>query len=481
MKHDFEVSGDNESKVSQATQLVNLLEQYPVFHDQEGRVFIIIKVGAHSENWDISSRKFEEWLSHRYFQVYQRTVSKSSISDAITTLRGKAIHDGVQAQTYLRAAKMGEGYCIDLGDTQWSSIHIEPGHWSIQQQTSALFYRADYMQPLPAPTTKGTLDPLWDCLNIPERDRLLLITFLLECYRPETNYPLLVLLGDQGSAKSTTQQRLKQLMDPSAMELRVAPKQEKDLFIAASNDLVLSYNNLSYISPEQQDAMCCLSTGGTYTPRMLYSNNQELVLKIQRPMVINGIDALITRQDLLERTICIDLPVIEETARRTDRDLDSYFERHRPAIHGALLNIFCKALDLLPSIPSEDLARMADFTLLGRAVAVTLGHESAYFDEVYKDNQRRALEKGLETCPVYPELVRLLREEPQGFHGNYADLLRRLERNMMSRPENWPKSSKKIAAILKRQKAALRKVGIMVAYDSTRYENGYRVIIDRID
>lgn len=470
---------ENESKLSQATQLMNLLEAFPVFYDQDNQVYICITINAHTEVWDINSKNFEQWMSHQYYLTYRRTISRASLSEVAIGLSGRARFDSKYRQTFLRAAYSETGYWLDLGDPSWAGIHIEPGQWTGKPSCDPMFIRRESTMPLPLPLHNGVIDPLWGCINIPEKDRLLVITYLIECLRPETHHPILVLDGEQGSAKSTTQRMLKELIDPSAMPLRVAPKKDQDLFIAAANDHLLSYNNLSSISPEQQDALCCLSTGGTFATRQLYTNNAEVVVSILRPVILNGIGTLITAQDLLERSLYLELPILTEYARQTDSELNQRFEENRAGILGGLLNIMCKALALLPEMSKANLPRMADFVLLGRAVASVLGLDPSEFDQLYKDNQRRALEKGLDTCPIYPALVRMLDDMPHGFYGNYSELLQKLERFSDVRPQDWPKSAKGVSKIIKRQAAALRKININVVFDSVRYSEGYRVGIDK--
>ena len=50
--------------------------------------------------------------------------------------------------------------------------------------------------------------------------------------------------GEQGSAKSTRARLFKLLVDPGRAPLRSAPRDERDLMIAASNSWVVSFDNL---------------------------------------------------------------------------------------------------------------------------------------------------------------------------------------------------------------------------------------------
>ncbi|MFX7358995.1 hypothetical protein ABTJ04_19455, partial [Acinetobacter baumannii] len=78
--------------------------------------------------------------------------------------------------------------------------------------------------------------------------------------------------------------------------------------------------NLSSLTPEQQDALCTLSTGGGFASRQFYTNGEEHVLECKRPVMMNGIAVVAPRPDLIDRVIHIDLPRIPAEARRDDAD-----------------------------------------------------------------------------------------------------------------------------------------------------------------
>ncbi|HKF95677.1 MAG TPA: hypothetical protein VKB96_14000 [Gammaproteobacteria bacterium] len=143
---------------------------------------------------------------------------------------------------------------------------------------------------------------------------------LVVAMRPTGPYPVLILQGEQGTAKSTAAKVLRLLIDPSAAPLRTAPRDERDLMIAARNGWIIALDNLSGLSSWLSDALCRIATGGGVSTRELYSDTDEVLIDVQRPIILNGIDDIATRQDLIDRSIIINLEPIPENKRKPEAE-----------------------------------------------------------------------------------------------------------------------------------------------------------------
>lgn len=215
------------------------------------------------------------------------------------------------------------------------------------------------MRPLPMPAIAGDAGLLWQHTNVPVPRRVMVLTWLLDGFRPDTPFPVLELVGEQGSAKSTTQSVPRSLVDPNKVMPRGRPKTVEDVFVAAANNWVVSCENLSSLTSEQQDALCTLVTGGGFASRQFYTNGEEHVLACKRPVMMNGIAVVATRPDLIDRVIHVDLPRIPAEARRDDADTHARWERDQPRVFGGLLDLFAAALAVLPSVHLTHKHRMA--------------------------------------------------------------------------------------------------------------------------
>ena len=51
-------------------------------------------------------------------------------------------------------------------------------------------------------------------------------------------------------------------------------------------------------------------TGGGYSACTLYTNAEEAIIELRKPIMLNGISVIVTAQDLLDRCLRTDLPTI---------------------------------------------------------------------------------------------------------------------------------------------------------------------------
>jgi hypothetical protein len=90
------------------------------------------------------------------------------------------------------------------------------------------------MRALPVPTKGGPIASLRSFLNVgSDVDFVLVVSWILAALRDKGPYPVLVPLGEQGSAKSSLCEIVRELIDPNTTPLRALPRDERDLFIAA--------------------------------------------------------------------------------------------------------------------------------------------------------------------------------------------------------------------------------------------------------
>lgn len=479
-------STNDDKQDSAAAELIELaMNNGKLFYDdQTDKAFLSVDINGAAHTLAIGSKAFINWLSFAYYTTTKRgsfpgkSASESAIKQASFALSGIAKHDGENQRVHLRVADYNGGHYIFIGDEYLQVIEILPTNWRIIKDSPVKFWMPGSMQSLPIPMQGGDLSKLWEFVNIPEKDRLLVLAWLLESLREGTPFIILALSGQQGSAKSSTQAKLRQLIDNNAVNLRAAPKSVEDIFVSANCNWLASFENISHITPAMQDALCQLATGGGYATRAMYTNTDESVIDAKRPVIINSIPSVITAQDLTDRVISIELPRIkyqEESA------INAAWDKAKPGIFGGLLDLFVKTLAIMPQVKLTNSSRMADFTRLGEAVAQALGYQPGIFDALYKANRNESIGRALEASPI-AVAVRELVEAYNGvgaliFTGTMKSLLEKLD-SYKQESHAWPKSPRGLGDVLRRQQPALASLGINVEI-SKPGKNGVTVEIKK--
>lgn len=440
-------------------------DQCRLGHDPDGRGVAIIDGEKSRQVWYFDGPGFKDWLLAAYFDATNSGVGDMALDTSIATLSAIGKHRGEEMDVHIRAAQHGAAYYLDLCNDAWQAIRIDKHGWETVERPPVLFTRTKNMRPLPVPQKPGAIDILWKHVNIPADRQLLLLTWLLDAYRPDTPFPILELSGEQGSAKSTIQRRLRDLTDPNKVPLRGRPKTTDDIYVGAANNWIVSFENISHLTPEQQDALCTLATGGGFATRQLYTNGDEFVLETKRAVMINGINAVATQPDLIERVISIETPTIPPSQRRDEQTLEAEWQADHPVILAGLLDIFSSALALLPDIKLAEKQRMADFQILGEAVARVLGHPAGHFSNIYSNAASEGVDRSLETFGVSNAVQVLMNGRlKKTWEGTVMDLLGELNSQQGVDRSNWPKSPRGLSGQLKRIAPGLRKRGIEVEH-----------------
>lgn len=468
---------------SQATLIVSIVTASgaELFHDPEGTPFVTLRVGSHQETWPLRSRQYKDYLSAQYHAQYQATPGTQALNDALNTLGGMSRFAGKEHPVYVRIAEHEGAIYLFLADEEWRSVKVSSAGWEVVASASVpvKFRRPKGMLTLPAPVRGGNFEGLRDLLNLLDDDQFMLImAWLVAALRPRGPFPILDLSGEQGSAKSTTARLLRRLIDPNKAPLRTEPREERDLAIAASNGLVVAYDNLSYIPPWFSDALCRLSTGGGFGTRTLYENDEETLFDYMRPSVFTAIVEAAVRGDLLDRTLTVNLPPV--ATRRTETDLEAAFLNIWPATLGALLDAVSTALRNLQTTKLDKLPRMADFALWVEAAAPAFGWERGAFLAAYERNREAANDIAMEASPLAAVLRVFIEGQPLGtWEGTASTLLNllnmRAEAGVTSQ-RGWPKAPHILSGQLKRLAPNLRKVGVNVE-TNVRVSGGERHVV----
>ncbi len=465
-------------KEKDADRLVHLALESGValFIGHDGEIYADVLVNGHRETHRVQHRGFAEWLEALSYRTWRRAVSRQALTDAKSTLEAMARHGEtrVEHRVWSRIALLENRVYLDLGRPDWEAVEVDQDGWRIVAAPPVRFVRNRNMGALPIPEHGGDLNELFDLLNIEASERPLMAGYLVQALNPRKPYPLLALHGEQGASKSTTAKLLKRLIDPGAGELLAEPKDLEGFMTAARNRHIVVFDNLSSLPAWLSDAMCRLSTGGGFSRRALYSNDEEIVIDVERPVILTGIGQLSTRPDLLERSIMVELSAIPQERRLDEATVYERYEVMRPGVLGALLTGVSTALRNLEHVRAKikQRPRMADFALWASAAETSFGFEEGAFLESFMGNQRLNQSLVMQTEPVLTEVVRLMKGE-RAWKGTASDLLAKLELSAsdeVKRSRLWSSNAKALSEKLTRNAGVLRAYGLCLTSSRTKSE-----------
>src|SRR5262245_3670250 len=363
-----------------------------LFHTATGTAFADLLVDGHRETWPIRSKRFRGWLRRRYYEPTGGALGAQAISPELDLLEARAQFDAPERSVHVRVAEQQGHIYLDLADDHWRAVEIGPDGWRVNKCPPVRFRRPVGMLPLPVPERGGSIEALLPLLNLSSRNAFVLVAaWMLATLRPGGPYPLLAISGEQGSAKTVLSKMLKALIDPNVAPVRALPREERELMIAANNSYALAFDNLSGLPVWLSDALCRLATGGSFAVRQLYTDDEEVLFQAARPLLVNGIEDVISRADLADRGIFLTLAPIGKQQRRSESDLWREFEIALPRILGALLDAAVHGLQTLPAVRLTSLPRMADFALWATACETALW-PAGTFTRAYDANRKAAVE-----------------------------------------------------------------------------------------
>lgn len=431
-----------------------------LFLDDEGQVFAFYRMGEARETNPVKSSDFHQWLTGQFYEQRKSVPRNEHTDRAIDILQHEARKTGDVRPVFIRSAYVEDAIYLDLADKDRTIVKVTSSGWQITNDAPIHFVRRSGMKALPRPISGGSLNDLRRLINVATNDDFLLTcAWMLGALWGTGPFPIIVASGEKGSAKSTFTRVLKELVDPHAANLVSLPRKEEDLLILAAGTHVLAFDNVSFISNGMSDVLCRVSTGGAIAKRKLYTDGEVHYTQAIKPMIMNGIGEFVSRSDLTDRALFIDLEPIPEQARKTETEFWAEFRLAQPAILGALLDALVEGLGRIGTVALNGLPRMADFALRAAACETTLWPEGT-FERAYEANREKASAMALAADPVSEHVIDFMKTRGE-WQGTMTELLAELREGKDGRPpDGFPTQPNRLSSTMRRLAPDLRKQGI---------------------
>jgi hypothetical protein len=453
-----------------------------LFHDQFNAPYAAVQVGDHTEVLPLKSSRFRNWLCRLYYEFEQDVLSSEIASNVINVLKAKAEFEGKTRKLNLRVASItnNEIFTIyyDLTDKDWFVIKITKDGWDTQD-APIIFRRYSNQQSQVYPHKEyvpNIFDRFMNLINVKGEDnKLLLKCYIISLFYPEIPKPVLMLHGEQGSAKSTLQELIRMLVDPSSIHTLTFPRDINELVQKLSHNYIAYFDNVSLIPEWISDQLCRAVTGSGFSKRELYTDDDDIIYNFKRCIGFNGINLGATKADLLDRGIIIELERIPREKQRRLEEIWAEFDRIRPELLGYIFDILVKVLQIKSNGGIADelkaLPRMADFAEIGEIISRCVGNDDNKFLDAYYRNIDLQVEEAIASNPVGTAIAKLMEADemqcPWRWRGTMSELLAKLEQaadvlKINRHSKSWPKAPNSLSRRINEVKTNLREIGILI-------------------
>ena len=470
----LDTPGDDNPAKSSSISVVELpkLGGVSVCRGSDGHAYILIVEGNNARVLRIGGKQANLFLL-RLGHESGRHLKANDIRDLNDQLTAYAELKGHSCDVWYRVAPYQGGVELDLGDNAHTRIRVTPGKVDVVTEGSeTFFYRTPGMLPFVMPTVMGDLDLLDKYLNLHPAEIVLLKAWL--CYTllhpkvPTANFIFLVLLGDQGSGKSTLCRLIQFLIDPNVIGVQTFPRNIKDFVIAGQNAHVLFFDNMRVIKAIMADILCIASTGGATTTRQLYTDAEQHIHRLHVALVLNGIHNIIDQPDLAQRCLPLHLQSLGETDRQSESEFMRDFQADLPAIFRGLLDLSAKILQQLPSVQVTNPERMVDFVRVLAAMEKVDDVPAGIYQAEYSDVLNRSMLESLQENPLAAAMLSFVADEVEdSWTDTPSELLYKLNCYVGHRAQysqEWPQNPTALSIRLKSLRVALRRQGIRLEF-----------------
>lgn len=454
-----------------ADKIVQLcIAQEPeLFHDQHGTPYAKIRQNDIKFIWPTRSKHFKAWLASLLWRSEEKAPSMEAVRSALNILEAVALFDGQEYELYNRVAPAENGIWIDMADDKWRAIRVTANGWNIVDDPPILFRRYSHQKPLAEPKAGGNPWRLLDFVNIPRRDNntgLLFLVAVISYFIPLIPHVILVAYGIQGSGKTWMFKLIRRLVDPSAVDVLVLPKDEKERVQQLDHHWCAFYDNVTLLNPRVSDTLCRAATGGGFTKRELYTDDSDIIYNFRRCVGLNGINIAASRGDLLDRSLLIGLENIPTNRRKTEDQLLAEFEECKGEILGGILDTLAEAIHIYPTVKPKELFRMADFTKWGCAIALALGSSEEEFIKAYDMKVKTQIQEAAHSSPLGTVLLDYM-EQMENWDGTPSKLYKVLMEHakdvgVSTRQKAWPKAPHVLVRQLNELAPSLKELGCEV-------------------
>lgn len=289
------------SKTDRAIKYV--LESSTLFHDEFNEGYVRFSNSANAII-RVNSKDFRNLVAKMFYDKEKKALGSQAILSVISTIEGIAHYDkkSLMFRLYNRVAPdpNGNGFWYDMSNEKNQAVHITKDGWTVEDNPPILFRRYQHQIPQVMPKRGGDVKKFLDFLppsvRREEGDNLKdsILVDLPSKFIPDIPHALQDIYGQQGATKSTLSRYEKRIVDPSSAEVLSLPTSERELVRQLVLHYLVVYDNVSWITRRISDVLSRAVTGAGTDNRQLYTDEESVIRNFKRPIILNGINEVVT-------------------------------------------------------------------------------------------------------------------------------------------------------------------------------------------
>ena len=442
---------------------IKQLEGFVLYKDERGNAWVRYKDKESFADQPIKSGTFKAIVRQHSYKLLKRGISKDLLEQVVDSLEAQALCEGEEYTLKVRVAQINnDEFWYDLGN---KAVKITSAGWEIVDYPPILFKRYSHSKNQVMPVKGGDLKKLLEFINVNSfKYEILLLTAIISGLIENIPHPIIAISGVQGSAKSTLLRLIQRILDPSIIE-EISMTDIIELCQTADHRWVLPFDNLSFIKNVHSDFLCKVVTGAGFSKRRLFLDDDDIIRHFRRFIIINGVNQIVSRPDLLDRCIIIQLDRIEDDKRKTEAEINIAFNENLPFLLGACFDVLSKAIEVYPTLDIKNLPRLADFALWGCAISIAMGYRAEDFLTAYAENVAEQNDEAIISSPTAEAIIKYLNGDIKILEGTATEILGKLKKfYVMSglEKEQLPKNAYSFGKKLREVKPNLQSLGYVI-------------------